>query len=237
MRMTSPRFVSVALAGSLLFAACSGSDGDDDSAKDIGDTDTTAAAAEDTTTTTAAETTTTVEETTTTVEETTTTVAEPATLQGPADGVLFTDLDGQYSLLIGPGWIDGSDTFPNGIQGWFTGNQTAAFGENVNIVTNGVPSSTPLDLAITASIDQLEATFEGFTLIDSGVIPGLNHPELGYLEYTAIQAGTSIRFVQTFGLWDDTLVVFTGSTDAEGGEAAVDVLLEYAVTIAPPLGS
>jgi len=227
------------MGASLLLAACgSGSDGDN-SSKDIGATDTSeatdASVAEESTSTVAEETTTT-EAPTTTVAESTTTVAEVATIDGPADGVLFTEASGLYSMLIGPGWTDGGSAFPDGIQGWFTGNETPSFAENVNIVTNTVPSSTPLDLAITASIEQLGQTFTGFALIDSGVVPGTNHPELGFLEYTAEQQGSTIRFVQTFGLWDDTLVVFTGSTDAEGGEAAVDALLPYALTIAPPVG-
>jgi hypothetical protein len=242
------------LVGAVLVSACGGGDADDASNEATDATATDASAPEATTattvqsTTTAAETTTTTEETTTTVETTTTTVeattttvvatpATPATLAGPADGVLFTDTGLQYSLLIAPGWSDGSEFFPDGVQGWYTGNETDAFSENVNIVTNAVPSGTPLDLAVTASIETLEGTFTGFALIESGVVPGTNHPELGLLEYTAEQGGITIRFLQTFGLWNDRLVVFTGSTDAEGGEEALDALLDYALTIAPPAGS
>lgn len=237
MPRTHRRFAPLALVAGLLLAACGG--GDDDSSKDVAPSESSAAEAADSTTTTAAEeTTTTLAETTTTAaEETTTTAAEVTSLAGPADGVLFTDAGGLYSMLIAPSWTDGSEFFPDGIQGWFTGNETADFAENVNIVTSSVPSTTPIDLAISASIDQLDALFEGFTLIDSGVIPGLNHPELGFLEYTAIQDGVTVRFVQTFGLWDDNLVVFTGSTDGAGGDAATAALLDYGVTIAPPLGS
>lgn len=237
MHISSRRFSAALFSGVLLLAACGGSDADDDASKDVGDT-----TAEESTTTegdtaSTAETTTTEAETTTTAAETTTTAAETPTLSGPADSVLFTDADALYSMFIAPGWTDGSNVFPDGIQGWFTGNETAAFAENINIVTNSVPSGTPLDLAIDASIEQLGATFENFVLIDSGVVAGTNHPELGFLEYTADQQGASIRFMQTFGLWNDTLVVFTASTDSEGGEAAIDALLPYALTIAPPSGS
>lgn len=241
---SSSRLGPIVLAGSLLFAACGGGDDTDDAASDVEATSTTVApddtAAEDTTTTTAAETTTTEEVTTTAAPEDTEApeeTAPPATLTGPADGVLFTDADGRYSLLIAPGWVDGSGAFPDGIQGWFTGNETADFAENVNIVTNSVPSSTPVDLVVSASVETLEATFTDFVLLDSGVLPGTNHPELGYLEYTAVQNGVTVRFLQTFGLWNDTLVVFTGSTSADGGEAALDALLDYALTLAPPAGS
>ncbi len=219
------------VTGSMFLAACGGSDADDAS-KDVGDTTEESSTSTDeaeTTTTTAAET------TTTTAAETTTTVVEAAPFSGPADGVLFTDGGGLYSMLTGPGWVDASDVFPDGVQGWFTGNETAAFAENINIVTNSIPSGTPLDLAIEASIEQLGATFDNFTLIESGVVPGTNHPELGFLEYTADQAGVTIRFMQTFGLWDGTLVVFTAPTDAENGEAAIDALVPYGLTIAPPV--
>ncbi len=237
MRISSRRLTAVLATGALLLAACGGGS-DDDASKDLGDTadeqvETTQAEA----TTTVEETTTTEAETTTTVAETTTTVAEAPTLTGPADGVVFTDASQTYSMLISPAWQDASDVFPDGVQGWFTGNETDAFAENINIVTNDVPTGTPLDLAIDASVDQLSATFDNFSLIDSGVIPGTNHPELGFLEYTADQAGVTIRFAQTFGLWDGTLVVFTASTDAEGGEASIDAVLPYGLTIAPPLGS
>ncbi len=226
------------VTGSMFLAACGGSDADADASKDVGDTTEESSASTDDaeTTTTAGETTTTEAETATTAE-TTTTVAEAPTFSGPADGVIYTDGSSLYSLLTGPGWVDASDVFPDGVQGWFTGNETAAFSENINIVTNSVPSGTPLDLAIDASVEQLGATFDNFTLIESGVVPGTNHPELGFLEYTADQAGVTIRFMQTFGLWNDTLVVFTASTDAEGGEAAIDALLPYGLTIAPPVGS
>ena len=137
---------------------------------------------------------------------------------------------------MAPNWTDGSEVFPDGIQGWFTGVETAAFSENVNIVTSDVSGSTPLDPVLEASIGQLEQQFEGFSLIDSTVLAGTNHPELGSLEYTAVQAGTEIRFFQTFGLWDDKLVVFTLSTDAAGGAAAVDSIRPYALTIAPAAG-
>ena len=223
------RFISTALVASLLIAACGGSDeGAKDVATTVAETSTSTAAAEETTTTT-------VEETTTTGAETATTTAA-APLTGPADGVLFIGADELYSLLLAPNWTDGSDLFPEGIQGWFTGVETAAFSENVNIVTSEVLGSTPLDLALEASIAQLEQQFEGFILIDSAVLPGTNHPELGSLEYTAVQAGTEIRFLQTFGLWDGKLVVFTLSTDAAGGAEAVEVVRPYAMTIAPAVG-
>ena len=226
------RFICAVLVGSFVIAACSSSDEVGDNAKDVAttavETTTGAAPAEESTTSP-------VEEPPTTAAETSTTAAA-LTMTGPAEGVLFADPGGAYALLLAPNWTDGSGVFPDGIQGWFTGVESAAFAENVNIVTSDVPGATPLPLALEASIEQLEQQFEGFTLIESFVLSGTNHPELGALEYTAVQSGMQIRFLQTFGLWDGKLVVFTLSTDAAGGAEAVDMIRPYALTIAPAAG-
>lgn len=233
MARTPEKFASVALAAGLLLASC-GSDGDTvDAAKGTvageAATSTTAAAAE--TTTTVEETTTTVAETTTTVEETTTTVAVAA---GPADGVMFTNPDGDYSMLISPDWTDASAEFPAGVSGWFTGPVTAEFAENVNILTDSIPNATPLNAILDASETQIRAQFDSFNLINSEVLTRPGQTDLGVLEYTAQQEGVDIRFLQVFGVWNDTLVVFTGSTSAATGEEAVERLRPYALTLAPP---
>lgn len=235
MQVSLNRFVVVAACAALLISAC-GSDGAVQAAKgtianDVASTE--AAAATTVTTESPAET----EPPptaapTTTTEAPTTTVAAPA-VAGPADGVPFVGVDGFYTLLIGPTWADGAADFPAGTQGWFTGQETVDFAENVNVLTEPVPSFTPLSAILDASVGQIEAQFEGFTLIRSEVVAGATHPELGLLEYSAVQDGIEIRFVQVFGVWNDNLVVFTGSTDGRSGEEGADRLRPYALTLAP----
>lgn len=231
MARISVRFVPVAMATALLVAAC-GSEAPAEGAKGV--------IADDATTTTAAPATTAapVEETTTTAEATTTTVAETTTtaapvISGPADGVLYTNTDGLYVLQVSPAWTEASDQFPNGIDGWFTGEESPDFAENVNIVTQTIPTATPLQDILDGSITQLESQFEAFVLIRSEVVPGSNHPELGLIEYTAVQAGLDIQFVQVFGIWNDTLVVVTGSTDGRLGSEGADRIRPYALSVAP----
>lgn len=234
MARTPEKFASVALAAGLLLASC-GSDGDTvDAAKGtvVGD------AATSTETVAAPETTVAVEETTTTVAETTTTVEETTTtaavVAGPADGVAFTNPAGEYSMLISPDWTDASAEFPPGVSGWFTGPVTAEFAENINILTDAIPNATPLTAILDASATQIEAQFESFNLINSEVQSRPGQTDVGVLEYTAEQEGVEIRFLQVFGVWNDTLVVFTASTSAATGEEAVERLRPYALTLAPP---
>lgn len=216
----------------MLLAACGSDEAIDASKGTVGGDDATTTVAPEVTETTAEETTTTEAETTTTVEETTTTAAP--VIAGPADGVPFTGPDADYSILISPDWIDASDEFPPGIAGWFTGQDSDDFAENVNILTDTIPDSTPLDAILDASVTQIEGQFAGFSLINSEVVTRPGQTDLGVLEYTAEQEGVEIRFLQIFGVWNDTLVVFTGSTDASFGTAGVDRMRPYALTLAPP---
>lgn len=221
----------MAIAACLLLAAC-GSDAAVDAAKGTVVNGNTTTVAPATTAVEATSTTPTVEETTTTVEETTTTAAAPV-VAGPADGVVFTDPEGAYTMQISPSWIDASDEFPGDIEGWFTGEESADFAENVNVLTDSIPSSTPLAAILEASIGELEGQFPSFALIRSELVAGTSHPELGLLEYSAVQQGLDLRFIQVFGVWNDTLVVFTGSTDGRLGEEGANRLRPYALTLAP----
>lgn len=225
---------SIAFATALAAASC-GSDDPADAAKGtVADASTTSAAIDEAASTTAPPTTEspTTESTTTTVQETTTTAAASPAVAGPQDGVLFVEPDQGYSLLIGPEWTaDGS--LGSAFQLWFTGVETPGFAENVNILTEAVPTSTPIEGVLEASQGQIEAQFENFSLIRSEVVVGQNHPELGLLEYTATSSGLDGRFIQIFGIWDNTLVVLTGSTDASLGSEGIERLEPYALTLAP----
>ena len=222
------------MVGALVLAAC-GSDATIDAAKDTvpESSETTEApttVAPATTPTTAEEpTTTTAAETTTTTEAPTTTAA---VVEGPAGSVAFVGVDGDYTVQIGSDWADATAEL-GGTTGWFTGETSADFAENVNILTDAIPSSTPLDVILTASAGEIESQFEGFNLLVSEVITRPGQPDLGLLEYSALQGTVEVRFVQVFGIWNDTLVVFTGSTDGRDGNEGADRLRPYALTLAP----
>jgi len=233
MVLSMSRFASITMAGALALAAC-GSEATIDAAKDTvpessETTESSSTVAPATTPTTAEEPTTTTAAETTTTEASTTTAA---VVEGPAGSVAFIGVDGDYTVRIGSDWVDAT-TELGGVTGWFTGETSADFAENVNILTSTMPSSTPLDVILTASTGEIESQFEGFDLLASDVITRPGQPDLGLLEYSALQGTVEVRFVQVFGIWDDTLVVFTGSTDGRDGNEGADRLRPYALTLAP----
>lgn len=121
-----------------------------------------------------------------------------------------------------------------GVAGWFTGQDTEQFAENVNIVTDSIASSTAMGDLLDVSQAQIAGQFPSFNLISSEVVTRTGQPDLGVLEYTAVQQTTEIRFVQVFGVWNGALVVVTGSTDARLGSEGVERLRPYVLTLAPP---
>lgn len=227
------RFGSITLAAALALAAC-GSDAAVDASKDTAaeDTATTAVPTTEAPATTVEETTTTTAApTTTTTEATTTTTAAPV-IDAPAGSVPFVAPAGEYTLQIGSDWVDATADL-GGITGWFTGESTVDFAENVNILTDTIPTGTPLQVVLSASADQIAAEFDGFNLLVSEVLERPGQEDVGVLEYTAFQGAVQVRFVQVFGIWNDTLVVFTGSTDGGSGDEGADRLRPYALTLAP----
>lgn len=202
-------FIPVVAAGALALAGCGGG----------GDEPTTAATAESPTTnaTTSADTTTV--STTVDTGSTTTSSTPVDDGSGPAGSRRYTDPGGAYSLSIDPNWTEGTSS----PKLWFVADVQNGFRENVNVITENLPSKASLDEYVQASLKSAPGLITDFTVISNERIVLANGTEAKRLVYSGAVGGSpTFRFLAIVAVSDTraATLTFTALPDRFDGSLA-----------------
>ncbi len=163
--------------------------------------------------------------TTSTGTTTTGTTATTSTGSGPTtsvEGTTFTDPAGKYSIVVPPSWISAQDT----PKAWFLDDKKDDFRENVNILTETIPSSLDLDSYVDLSISKAPGMIREFSVKQREKIT-LDSGQTAYrLVYTGspnnVPAELSFTFLAVVAVEDGTAVTLTMTAPKETFEATVD---------------
>jgi hypothetical protein len=131
----------------------------------------------------------------------------------PTDGVPFTDPEGDYSMQVGPDWVQSEVTPVAGVEVWSIGTPEDGFAPNVNVLTQPTGGVSIEDF--------LEISLEGPTAVPnasaSGIVEGPLGQELAVIEYATdpVAGAPSLRLlaVATMSGDDALLATFTAPDD------------------------
>jgi Protein of unknown function (DUF2510) len=133
---------------------------------------------------------------------------------GGSDGS-FEDPGGVFRLRIGPTW----EPIPNAgdrVSGWFVGPAVGGLRENVNVVTETLPSSDiTIEVYLDAAIDQLGDSQPGLDVVERRTLPLASGAPGGRVEYEGAINNVPVHIVQVVAISRTTAVVatFTASPD------------------------
>lgn len=153
---------------------------------------------------------------------------EPAPSAGADDGEVFTNSQGTYRMTVDGKWTADHGRIVEGLDAWYLGPapetpdsesealnpersftlediQRETFQANVNVLTQRTDGQT-LDEYLALSE---QSAPPGFTFTSRETIEGVNHPELGVLEYREAGAGFTLCFLGVVAVRGDRAVVAT----------------------------
>ncbi len=199
--MTKRRLILPVLAAVGLIAAGCG-----------GGSDTITGSSTDTTDTTATDTTSTGATTDTTSTDRTST----------AEGTLFTDSAGKYSIVVPSSWKSAQDS----PKAWFLNEDADSFRENVNILTETIPSSMDLDSYVDLSISKAPGLISDFTVKEKEKVTLDSGQEAYKLVYTgtptSVSTELSFTFLAVVAVEDGTAVTLTMTAPPETFDDTID---------------
>ncbi len=208
--MTKRRFILPVLAAVGLIAAGCGSDGSltgaqtDTSSITTATTDTTGT---DTTFTDTTSTDTTGTDTTSTDTTSTDTTGTDTTSSGGGDR--FSDPAGKYSIEVPSAWISAQDS----PKAWFLNDEKDEFRENVNILTETIPSNMSLDSYVDLSISKAPGMIRQFKVQEREKFTLDSGTEAYRLVYTgsptSVSADLNFTFLAVVAVKDGTAVTLT----------------------------
>lgn len=202
--MTKRRLIVPVLAAVGLIAAGCGSDG---SLTGSG-TDTSAV----TTDTTSTETT----GTDTTLTDTT------ATDTTSSSGTRFRDPAGKFSIEVPSNWTSAQES----PKAWFINDDRDAFRENVNILSESIPSGMSLDSYLDISISKAPAAIREFTVEEREKFTLDSGTEAYRLVYTgsptSVSADLNFRFLAVVAVEDGTAVTLTMTAPHDAFDETID---------------
>jgi hypothetical protein len=146
----------------------------------------------------------------------------------PAEGVDFVESTGAYSLRVGTAW-DAVD-IPRGI-GWYTGDGTRRFRDNVTVLIEDLAHPLPLDEYVRLSVAAVERTGLRYDEVvrRAVVLPDGNDATL--IDYRSEQGGFSLGHRVVIAVRGRVAVSVTFTTEADRFDGAVRSVGPYLTSV------
>lgn len=137
-------------------------------------------------------------------DEATTTSAASTTTTPAVSGTAFTDPAGKYTITIDPEWTAGTTDAP---KLWYLPQGTTEFGDNVNVVTENIPSGIDIDEYVEAALKNAPGAIGDFTLKSQERLTLPSGQPGARLRFSGSVAGRGMEFLQVVALADGSHVV------------------------------
>lgn len=154
------------------------------------------------------------------------TTTRPATTTSIANGVAISDP--AFRMTASARW---EETRAAGLaKAWFTGGQSPAYRDNVNVVVERLPADLTVQEYVAASIRNAPGAIPTFVEIGNSVID-VNGKKLGQIDFRQTQGGLTLRHRAIISVKGRNAVTVTYTTQPERFEADVPGIMQFMTTI------